>query len=156
MSRRFLPETIISGGQTGADRAGLDAALSRGIAVDGFMPRGALAEDGRVPAHYGLRETSSSKYSARTLRNLLYADATLILYFGDLSGGTLLTYVKCLQNSKPVLLLNLRESRTFCLRQARAFLRAYRPKLLNIAGPRESKSPGIYGSAFDFLLELLG
>lgn len=145
--KHFTPRHVISGGQTGTDRAGLDAALAAGIAIGGFMPKGALAEDGRVPARYKLTEVGTAGYAVRTLRNIEHSDATLILHVGDISGGTLLTLNYCLRAAKPVLCLNLRAAPAALLRSARRFLDDCRPATLNIAGPRESKAPGVYAKA---------
>jgi hypothetical protein len=76
------PSKIISGGQTGVDRAALDAAIELGIPHGGHCPRGRRAEDGRIPDRYQLTETDSAQYRVRTERNVLDADATLILCRG--------------------------------------------------------------------------
>lgn len=81
-------KVIISGGQTGADRAGLDAAMEAGFSVGGYCPKGRLAEDGRVPDHYPLIELTKGGYPARTEKNVVESDGTLILNIGKLSGGT--------------------------------------------------------------------
>ncbi len=80
-------DKIISGGQTGADRAGLDAAMEAGISVGGFCPRGRLTEDGMIPARYPLLELETVEYMVRTERNVVESDGTLILNVGQLSGG---------------------------------------------------------------------
>ena len=82
---------IISGGQTGVDRAALDAAIAAGLAHGGWCPRGRRAEDGPIDPRYELRETESDEYPARTARNVRDADATLILRRGEITGGTKLT-----------------------------------------------------------------
>lgn len=82
---------IVSGGQTGVDRAALDVAMQLSIEHGGWCPRGRLAEDGTIPSRYDLRETRSAKYHVRTERNVVDSDATLILYRKSLTGGTLLT-----------------------------------------------------------------
>ena len=83
---------IISGGQTGADRAGLDWAIDHGIDHGGWCPQGRLATDGRIDGRYNLMETQSSGYRQRTRRNIESSDATLIFTLGPLVGGSLLTY----------------------------------------------------------------
>jgi hypothetical protein len=83
---------IISGGQTGADRAAFDAALALGLPIGGWVPKGRKAEDGVIPAHYSnLRETDADDYESRTRLNVREADATLILSHGPLTGGSQLT-----------------------------------------------------------------
>ena len=147
----FLPAKIVSGGQTGVDRAGLDAALERGLPIGGYIPKGARAEDGRVPRKYGLTETKSSDYFARTVKNVEASDATLILYFEEMTGGTLLTCNACLRLGKPVLCVDLLNTGEDCTCAIREFLNEVRPRVLNIAGPRESKTPGVYSAALRIL-----
>ena len=101
---------IISGGQTGADRAALDFALASGIPIGGWVPRGRLAEDGRIPERYaGLVETESADPAVRTARNVRDSDATLILSHGPLDGGSLLTHREATRAGRPVLHLDLEE-----------------------------------------------
>ena len=83
--------TIVSGGQTGADRAALDFAIAHGIEHGGWCPLGRRAEDGPLDAKYRLVETEREGYRARTVRNVRDSDATLILNLGDLEGGSLET-----------------------------------------------------------------
>ncbi|MCX5783495.1 MAG: putative molybdenum carrier protein, partial [Elusimicrobia bacterium] len=123
----FIPARIVSGGQTGVDRAGLDAAMSAGIKVGGYVPRGRLAEDGRVPQKYPLTETASAQYCERTLLNVKNSDATLILYLEKLSGGTLFTYRSCLQNHKPVLCVDISQNLNMCAAQIINFLESVKP-----------------------------
>src|SRR3989442_2721366 len=85
------PVEIVSGGQTGVDRAALDTALALGLPCGGWCPRGRRAEDGPLPTRYPLRETPSSSYPERTVWNVRDSDGTLILHRGRLSGGTALT-----------------------------------------------------------------
>ena len=92
---------IISGGQTGVDRGALDAAISLGIPHGGWCPRGRLAEDGRIPDRYQLRETDSPDYPSRTEQNVLDSDATLILYRGRIAGGTEFTLRLAQQHGRP-------------------------------------------------------
>jgi hypothetical protein len=149
----FLPNRIVSGGQTGVDRAALDAAIALGIEHGGWCPAGRLSEDGSVPSRYELRETSSSEYPERTEQNVIDSDATLILYVDRLKGGTRLTKRFCLQHSKPHLVVRLDQSSKESV--VRDWLSQCRPKSLNVAGPRESTSPGIHRLAMEFLLRVL-
>lgn len=139
---------VVSGGQTGVDRAALDAAMESRIPCGGFAPKGRLAEDGRIPERYPLAECPGADYSERTKRNVLHSDATLILYEGELDGGTLFTRDFCRRMGKPFAAVRL-EGRIpeECAPPCLEFLRRTRPDVLNVAGPRESGRPGIYGRA---------
>jgi hypothetical protein len=159
MSPKPLPKTprparIVSGGQTGVDRGALDAAIALGIPHGGWCPLGRLAEDGRVPDRYRLKETDSPEYPVRTERNVLDSDATLILCRGLPAGGTELTRHLARQHGRPWLVVDL--DRPPELDAVRRWLATHRPKTLNVAGPRESQSPGIAADAAAFLTRLLG
>ena len=105
--REGLPATIVSGGQTGVDRAALDFAAERGYAMDGWCPKERRAEDGPIPARYPLRETPTRNYPERTAWNVRDSDGTLVLCRGALSGGTALT-VECAENQrKPYFVIDL-------------------------------------------------
>ncbi|MBU2573050.1 MAG: putative molybdenum carrier protein [Elusimicrobia bacterium] len=144
---------IVSGGQTGVDRAALDAAMRLGLERGGFVPKGRLAEDGRIPDNYPVEECAGEDYPARTRRNALESDATLIFNIGELAGGTLYTAEVCRLHGKPFFLAQLEKSRPRdAAKQALEFLRTHRPRVLNVAGPRESKSPGIYRASLKILL----
>lgn len=142
---------VISGAQTGVDRAALDAALALGLPCGGTVPRGRKAEDGGVPALYPVRESGDPSYASRTERNVLDADATLILARGRLSGGTLLTRRLARRHGKPVGVVDLDLPRP--VERVLAFLTEARPNTLNVAGPRESSFPGIGARARAVLLE---
>ena len=98
---------IISGGQTGADRGGLDAAKALGLEMGGWCPAGRRAEDGRIPAHYPLTETVTREYKDRTVRNLVMADATLVCTYGPPGKGSSLTIRECARFVKPCLVVDL-------------------------------------------------
>jgi hypothetical protein len=137
---------IISGGQTGADRAALDVALEHGVEIGGWVPQGRLAEDGRIPDRYvSLVETDSPDPAERTRRNVQDADATLIVSHGPLSGGSRLTLEEARQQRKPALHLDV-QALGFASASARLreWLDAERPRVLNVAGPRASEDTGIY------------
>jgi len=138
-------ERIVSGGQTGADRAALDFALENGIPIGGWVPKGRLAEDGRIPERYaGLAETGSADPAVRTARNVRDSDATLILSHGPLDGGSLLTHREATRIGKPVLHLDLdRLSPAAAAAELSTWLAAVRPATLNVAGPRASRDPNI-------------
>lgn len=147
------PAKIVSGGQTGVDRAALDAAIELGIPHGGWCPLGRLAEDGRIPDRYQLTETSSPEYPVRTERNVLDSDATLILCRGKPSGGTELTLRLAQRQQKPCLVVNLEQATEPAA--IRRWLAENHVETLNVAGPRESQSPGIGDSARQFLCRLL-
>lgn len=140
---------IVSGGQTGVDRAALDAAIALGLDHGGWCPRGRLAEDGRIPDRYRLNETDSPEYRDRTEQNVLDSDATLILCRGQLSGGTELTLHLVRHHGRAHLVVDLDEPPS--PREVRHWLQAHRVQVLNVAGPRESQSPGIAAAAREFL-----
>jgi hypothetical protein len=144
---------IISGGQTGVDRAALDVAIALGVPHGGWCPRGRLAEDGRIADRYLLRETDSSEYAVRTEQNVLDADATLILYRSRLSGGTELTLRLVRQHGRPHLVVDL--DAPIPPAEVRQWLQSERVETLNVAGPRESQSPGIGAMAREFLQSVL-
>lgn len=145
---------IISGGQTGVDRAALDAARELGLQSGGWCPRGRRAEDGAIPADYPLRESLARGYADRTLRNVSMADATLILCRGPLSGGTHLTASLARRLGKPALVVDLERGPD--AGRVLAWAREHRVEVLNVAGPRESRCPGIQRQATGFLLQVLG
>ena len=137
--------TIVSGGQTGADRAALDVALERGLQTGGWVPKGRLAEDGLIPQRYtGLQESESADPAVRTALNVRDSDATLIVSHGALSGGSLLTLREATRRGRPALHLDLAVlSQAQAAAQVRAWLHAVDPATLNVAGPRASHDPAI-------------
>ncbi len=144
---------LISGGQTGADRAALDVGLELGIPIGGSCPRGRRAEDGVVPERYPLRETASTSYSVRTEANVRDADATLILTRGRPDRGTALTRRIAERLGRPYLVVDLAEPVDPA--ELRAWLERERVLVLNVAGPRESWAPGIHGEVARFLRSAL-
>ncbi|NQV02513.1 MAG: molybdenum cofactor carrier [Bacteroidia bacterium] len=143
---------IISGGQTGVDRAALDFAQLHGISCAGYCPEGRLAEDGRIPDSYPLRETDSSDYMERTEKNILSSDGTLILHLGPMTGGTLYTDQFAKSGGKPLYCLDLQE--LIPVDRFWEWVNLNKIRYLNIAGPRESQHPGIYRKTLE-ALELL-
>lgn len=148
---------IISGGQTGADRAGLDGARELGLEYGGSVPRGRRTEDGKLSLKYsGMRETASPGYRQRTFDNVRDADATLIFFLGEITAGTELTRRATRWIGRPCLLLDLkRYDEDESARILRRWLKKTRPKILNIAGSRESGAPGIYKKTYRILLRSL-
>jgi hypothetical protein len=137
------PARIVSGGQTGVDRAALDAALAAGVGCGGWCPAGRRAEDGAIPARYPLFETDEAAYGVRTRRNVRDSDATLIICDGEPAGGTALTLTSCREEDRPVLVIDsARENPDAALRRVEAFLARHAVRVLNVAGPRASESPG--------------
>ncbi|QDT11370.1 putative molybdenum carrier protein [Planctomycetes bacterium K23_9] len=155
----FVPARIVSGGQTGVDRAGLEAAIALGIDHGGWCPAGRLSEDGSVPSRYQLTEMSAADYPTRTRQNIIDSDATLIVYETRLKGGTLLTQRTCKRLDKPFLLVRLSGDADSLHQEqivaTQQWLAQHKPAALNVAGPRESTSPGIMERATDFLVSVL-
>src|SRR6202022_2795024 len=144
---------IISGGQTGADRAGLDFAIETGLEHGGYVFRGRKAEDGRIDERYNLVELSTISYRARTRRNIEESDGTVIFSLERLlSGGTKLTWEHANKLGKPALhIYNARKEQILNQDSLRLeiqaltdFLCSNKIEILNVAGPRESKEPGVY------------
>jgi hypothetical protein len=146
---------IISGGQSGVDRAALDVALEMGMAVGGWCPKGRKAEDGRIADKYPLQETVQEDYETRTRQNVRDSDATLILFRKNYDEGTQLTEQTAEQMQKPVLSVDLELNEEDNLEKAVSWLKEQCPEVLNVAGPRESNSPGIYLAAYGFLKKAL-
>jgi hypothetical protein len=141
----FRKITIVSGGQTGADRAALDFAIEHDIPHAGWCPRGRLAEDGPIPALYRLEETPSRKYSQRTEWNVGDSDATVVFSISpDPAGGTALTLAVARRLGKPWLHLCREgdENAELAARLA-GFLYEHEVRRLNIAGPRASQEPDV-------------
>ncbi len=145
---------IVSGGQTGVDRAALDFALELGIPCGGWCPKGRIAEDGPIDPIYPLIETISPGYFERTEKNVEDSDGTLVLNQGPLSGGTALTVEYLEKHRKPYRVVDLGNGTN--PREVVLWLWAQRIQILNVAGPRESKCPGIYQNAKSFLVQLFG
>lgn len=146
---------IVSGGQTGVDRAALDVARLLGLASGGWCPKDRRAEDGPIDRRYSLRESASRGYAVRTRLNVRDSDGTLVLTRGPARNGTALTIRLARRLRRPVLVVNLVSARHPEVRAIRHWLRRSRVAVLNVAGPRESRSPGVYGLAAAFLRRVL-
>jgi len=152
---------IISGGQTGADIAGVDAAIELGLSYGGMLPKNRKCENGRVPESYTeFKESSSSSYLIRTERNVKQADGTVIFTFGRLSGGSDSTRVFAQRLGVPLLVIDLAPPAGFEMEQQmpevlRLFIERFDIKVLNVAGGRESKHPGIYKAVKSFIIKAL-
>ncbi|HEX2474079.1 MAG TPA: putative molybdenum carrier protein, partial [Lacipirellulaceae bacterium] len=145
--------TIVSGGQTGADRAALDFAIEHDIPHGGWCPRGRPAEDGAIPPLYRLQETPSRKYSQRTEWNVRDSDATVVFSVAqNPAGGTALTLAVARRLAKPFLHL-CRETSRVAESAARllSFINENHVGRLNIAGPRASQEPDVAAFVRDVL-----
>lgn len=147
-----LLRRIVSGGQTGVDRAALDAAIECQIEHCGWCPLGRRAEDGRIDDKYQLRETDTREYHVRTELNVQLAVGTLILARTELSGGTQLTRRMAIKHRKPYLIVDPTAATDVIT--TIIWLTEEKIDLLNIAGPRESSSPGIYAASLAMLRAL--
>lgn len=154
IARQSLPlRKIVSGGQTGVDRAALDVALALSIECGGWCPTERRAEDGRIDARYPLQETPSDQYTQRTEWNVRDSHGTLIIADGVLTGGTRFTKICAERLSRPCWI-----SETMAeldVAGFRRWLQTNRIEILNVAGPRESHRPGIYERATAMLRRLL-
>lgn len=144
---------IISGGQTGVNRAALDAAIEFGIPCGGWCSRGRMAEDGPIDPRYPLRETKSQEYQIRTEANVIEAEGTLILTMGKLTEGAAYAAKVALRYRKPHLIVDL--NKKIKPDTVLKWAVAHKVRAVNIAGPKESKKPGIYGKTRQFLQAVL-
>jgi hypothetical protein len=143
---------IVSGGQTGADRAGLDWAIAVGIPHGGWCPMGRKAEDGVIPGRYHLTQTNSTDYLTRTRWNVRDSDATVIFTLKPtLSGGSLRTAEYALKKGKPLLHIHKSTDPS----ALPPWLTNHLIQTLNIAGSRESSEPGIYEFTLEILMPVL-
>jgi hypothetical protein len=135
-------QKIVSGGQTGVDRGALDAALECRFPCGGWCPPGRRAEDGPIPPTYPVVELGHGGYAERTVQNVVDSDGTLVIYFGELEGGTAKPVRHCIDHGKPCKLIDAQEITADRAAQlVAAFVAAHRMACLNVAGPRRSKTP---------------
>jgi hypothetical protein len=155
---KLILQKIISGGQTGADRAALDAAIDEDFPYGGWCPRGRRSEDGKIPDRYKLREAPTEDYAWRTEKNVLDSSGTVIFLDGSMNGepGCVLTASLANRHQKPVRIVN------FAVRTAEAalpmtldFLRVDRIVVLNVAGPRASRSLNIYARTYHVMCAVI-
>lgn len=156
MSRRAASFKIISGGQTGADRAALDVALKLKIPCGGWCPANRRAEDGIIADRYPLIPLPNAGYRQRTRQNVRDSDGTVILSFGQLTGGSKATAGDCRRFDKPCLVIDANDTTAGEAAILLAvFLLRHRIHILNVAGPRASGQPGIYAFVSEVLMHLL-
>lgn len=149
-------EKVISGGQTGVDRAALDAAIELGIPHGGWCPKGRTARDGVIPSRYKLQETTSPLYPPRTRANVKEADGTLIYMDpdGEYSRGSELTIKICKEYEWATPYLVIRHNMSLPFTTAHDWILAKNIHVLNVAGPSEENHVGIYRQSYLFFLEL--
>jgi len=152
-------EKVISGGQSGVDRAALDAAMDAGITVGGWCPRGRRAVDGVIPAKYPLQETRGKSSQTRTKWNVRDSDATLIICRDEPTGGTALTIKQCEALNKPYYLYQLQGNNSTYVDgpenpyDVLYWFNSHQIRILNVAGPREGKHCPVYDHTYGFLTE---
>ena len=139
---------IISGGQTGVDRAALDVALRHAIECGGWCPAGRLDEFGKIPDRYPVQELQAGGFNERTLQNVKDSDGTVVVYPGELRGGTEQTVRFCVDLKRPHQLIDASKlSAEDAAKLIADFVRENKIGILNIAGPRQSEWPGGYDDA---------
>jgi hypothetical protein len=146
--QRVIKFKIISGGQTGVDRAALDVALKHRIACGGWCPEGRLDEEGKIPDRYPMTELKKGGPDERTERNVHDSHGTIVIYFHELSGGTAYTVGCCIEQRQPYRLIDAAKySPEDAVPLMAAFIRDNDINILNIAGPRASEWAGGYDYA---------
>lgn len=152
MSKYFV-QKIISGGQTGADRAALDIAIALNIPHGGWCPKWRTAEDGVIPLIYQLQETPTADYSVRTARNVRDSHGTLIFTIGAPTGGTLLTLIKTKALRKWCFTFDLSKTPP-PIDAAFDWIKEKNIRIINIAGPRASQVQDIHNLVYGSLQQL--
>jgi putative molybdenum carrier protein len=147
---------IISGGQTGVDRAALDVSLKHGIDCGGWCPAGRLDEFGRIPDRYPVRELQAGGFAERTMQNVKDSGGTVVIYTSQIGGGTKQTVRLCVDLKRPKELIDASKIPAEDAASLIAdFVRAKEIKILNVAGPRQSEWPEGYAYAFRVLERFL-
>jgi hypothetical protein len=147
---------VVSGGQTGVDRAALDAAIKMSVPHGGWCPKGRLAEDGCIDKCYRLKSTAGSDYETRTEKNVVDSDGTLVICRYKPNGGTLLTILFCAKHGKPVFHVTPKNIKAATqVKKILAWIDKNGIKTLNVAGPRASKDKEIYDITFKLMVKLL-
>ena len=149
---------VISGGQTGVDRAALEVALFLEIPHGGWCPKGRRAEGGPIPMTFDLIETASFNYAVRTEKNVVQSDGTLILFRKIITRGTGLTVKFAKRHKRPFLCIDLAEisddedATDAASQEILGWLAKENINVLNVAGPRESTTPNINSQSHSLLL----
>jgi len=144
---------IVSGGQTGADRAALDVAIKLGIAYGGWIPKGRITEEGPLPDKYQLQEMHIGSYSKRTEQNVIDSDGTLIICRGKPTGRSDYTRQMVLRHKKHLLHMDLNLTTSYdAASLILSWANLHRIEVLNVAGPRASEDPAIYNEVFRVLV----
>lgn len=148
-------EKIISGGQTGADRAALDFAIKHKIPHGGWVPKGKLAEDGPLPAKYKVTEMPTDSYTERIEQNVIDSDGTVIISRSKLTGGSAYTVKMAKKHNRPYFHVDLKQYEVLpAALEILSWLGENNIKVLNVAGPRASKDPKIYDAVKEVLTGL--
>lgn len=147
---------IISGGQTGADQAALDAAIVTGTPHGGWVPEGRMTERGPLSSKYQMDEMIGGGYSERTEKNVVESDGTVIISHGQLTGGSEYTMAVAQKHERPCIHIDLNDQRMSDAVQAiHAWLRKNMVQVMNVAGPRASKDEKIYKAVFSLMEEVV-
>jgi putative molybdenum carrier protein len=143
---------VISGGQTGVDRAALDSALRHGIVCGGWCPAGRLDEFGKIPDHYPVQELPGGGFTERTLQNVKDSDGTVVIYPHELWGGTEQTVRFSVELERPYQLIDASTvAAEYAATLIANFVRKDKIDILNVAGPRQTEWPEGYDYAFRVL-----
>jgi hypothetical protein len=145
---------IVSGGQTGADRGGIDAAIEMGVSYCGWCPKGRRAEDGTIPEYIKLTESNSADYALRTEINVAFAAGVLVFTHGQLTGGSQLTHAIAMRLGRPRCWIDLSVPGEYAAALAQ-FVTDRNITYLMVAGNRESKAPGIYQAVRTIMVQVL-
>jgi hypothetical protein len=151
-----MVKKIVSGGQTGADRAALDVAIELRIPHGGWVPKGRKTERGPLPAKYHLKEMATDSYPKRTEQNVMHSDGTLIISHGELTGGSDHTKKTAEKYDKPWLHVDAKKVSVEVAAQiVSAWINGNGIRVLNVAGSRASEDPQIYSIAKKILKAVL-
>jgi hypothetical protein len=143
---------IVSGGQTGADRAALDAAITLGIPHGGWIPKGRLTENGTLPDKYKLTEMPNTSYASRTEQNVIDSNGTIIISHGPLSEGSEYTRQMAIKHQRPWLHIDLDQMPAFkSATLISSWIDNNSIEILNVAGPRASKDSQIYSAVLKLI-----